>query len=108
MTTENTRPDFAALASQKRVFEPSPRPLVGHVPTIAITPVADGRTGAYEDNVAGTWKMTEKVYDLLSSKVKLGDGTAVRFVVAPEIVYGPRTGALAQKYYIEQGVSANI
>lgn len=91
-----------------RRFAPSKRALVGHVPTIAITPVADGRVGAYENNVEGTWRMVKKVYDLILNNVKLPDGTPVRVVVAPEIVYGPRTGALAQEYYIREGVSANL
>ncbi len=52
--------------------------------------------------------MAEKVYDLISENVKLPDGTPVRIVVAPEIVYGPRSGALAQAYYAKEGVSANI
>ena len=108
MTAADSRPDFAALTSSERVFAASERALVGHVPTIALTPVADGRTGAYEDNVAATWSMVEKVYDLIAGNVRLLDGTPVRVVVAPEIVYGPRTGAVAQKYYVEQGVSANI
>jgi len=102
------RPNFESMAKAKRRFADSDRPLVGHVPTIAITPVADGRTGAYEANVAKTWAMAEKVYDLIAEKVKLPDGTPVRVVVAPEIVYGARTAAIAQKYYVEQGVSANI
>ncbi|MFO7871026.1 MAG: L-fucose isomerase [Kiritimatiellia bacterium] len=99
---------FDVLADSRRGFAPSPRPLVGHIPTIAITPVIDGRTGAYEDNVKKTWRLVEKVYKLVSGNVKLPDGTPVRVVVPPELVYGARTGALAQKYYIEQGVSANI
>ena len=94
------------LAARK--FKKSERQLVGHIPTIAITPVADGRPGAYEDNQANTWGMVEKVHNLLSGRITLSDGTPVRFVVAPEIVYGARTGALAQEYYIRQGVSANI
>lgn len=101
-------PDFKSLSASKRGFEIKERDLVGHIPTIAITPVADGRNGAYESNTAGTWRMAEKVYKLISEKVKLADGTPVRIVVAPEIVYGPRTGALAQAYYATQGVSANI
>lgn len=100
--------DFNALAKAKRCFAPSGRSLVGHVPTIAITPVADGRAGAYESNVAGTWRMAEKVSNLIRQHVKLPDGTSVRVVVAPEIVYGPRTGARAQEMYIREGVSANI
>ena len=95
-------------AGSKRKFAASPRALVGHPPTIAITPVADGRTGAYEGNLAGTWRLVEKVANLLSEKVYSPDGTPVRIVTAPEIVYGPRTGALAQEYYTRQGVSANI
>lgn len=102
------RVDFSTLAKAKRGFAPSIRPLVGHVPTIAITPVADGRTGAYESNVAGTWRMAEKVSSLIRRHVKLPDGTSVRVVVAPEIVYGPRTGARAQEVYTREGVSANI
>lgn len=102
------RPDFAALGSAPRGFTPSPTPLVGHVPTIAITPVADGRTGAYESNAALTWALVAKVYDLILSKVSLPGGRPVRVVVAPEIVYGPRSGAVAQAYYATQGVSANI
>ncbi len=102
------RPDFSALSKTQRQFAPAARTLVGHLPTIAITPVADGRTGAYESNVAGTWRMAEKVHRLIASKVKLPDGTPVRIVVAPEIVYGPRSGALAQAYYAREGVSANI
>ncbi len=102
------RVDFNALAKAKRGFAPSSRSLVGHVPTIAITPVADGRTGAYESNVAGTWRMAEKVSRLIRRHVKLPDGTSVRVVVAPEIVYGPRSGARAQEVYTREGVSANI
>jgi len=102
------RPNFEKLAGSRRRFAAAPRTLVGHIPTIAITPVADGRTGAYEGNVAGTWRLTEKVYDLIANNVALPDGTPVRVVVAPEIVYGARTGARAQAYYTEQGVNANI
>jgi len=108
MTRPDAVPDFAALARSSRAFRTTTRALVGHVPTIAITPVADGRTGAYESNVAGTWRMVEKVYDLITRHVALPDGTPVRVVVAPEIVYGARTAALAQAYYAEQGVGANI
>ena len=102
------RPDFAALAGATRGFAESATALVGHVPTIAITPVADGRTGAYESNAAQTWRLVEKVYDLIRSKVTLPGGRPLRIVVAPEIVYGPRSGAVAQAYYATQGVSANI
>jgi L-fucose isomerase len=102
------RPDFAALAGATRAFTASATPLVGHVPTIAITPVADGRTGAYESNAAQTWRLVEKVYELIASKVTLPGGRPLRIVVAPEIVYGPRSGAVAQAYYATQGVSANI
>ncbi|MFA6470512.1 MAG: L-fucose isomerase [Candidatus Latescibacterota bacterium] len=104
----NTKPDFSALASSVRGFAKTPRRLAGTVPTIAITPVADGRFGAYERNVEKTWRMVEKVYKLITQKVKLPDGTPVRVIVAPEIVYGARTGALAQEYYVREGVSANI
>lgn len=107
-TRPEAAPDFAALSRAARSFRPAPRALVGPVPTIAITPVADGRTGAYESNVAGTWKMVQKVYDLLSKNLALPDGTPVRIVVAPEIVYGARTAALAQACYAQQGVGANI
>lgn len=102
------RPNFEKLAATPRRFETTPRALVGHIPTIAITPVADGRTGAFEDNVAKTWGMVARVYDLITQNVALPDGTPVRVVVAPEIVYGARTGALAQAYYVKEGVSANI
>jgi L-fucose/D-arabinose isomerase len=101
-------PNFARLATAARRFTTTPRPLAGHVPTIAITPVADGRSGAYEDNQERTWRMVEKIHTLLTAKVKLPDGTPVRVVTAPEIVYGARSGALAQAYYTRQGVSANI
>lgn len=103
-----TKPDFKALAGSVRAFTETPRRLPGTVPTIAITPVADGRKGAYESNAAKTWNMAEKVYNLITQKVKLPDGTPVRVVTAPEIVYGARTGALAQEYYAKEGVSANI
>ena len=108
MSTTTGRPDFDARASAQRKFEPLGRRLAGPVPTLALTPVSDGRTGAYEENVERTWRMTEKVYDLIASSVRLPDGTPLRVVVAPEIVYGPRTGAVAQEYYAQQGVSANI
>jgi L-fucose isomerase len=102
------RPNFKKLASTKRSFQEFDTDLVGHPATIALTPVADGRTGAFESNVDLTWRMVEKVYDLITQNVRKPDGTPVRVVVAPEIVYGPRTGAIAQKYYAEQGVTANI
>jgi L-fucose isomerase len=101
-------PNFNALSNATRQFAPSSRALVGHLPTIAITPVADGRVGAYESNVAGTWRMVEKVHKLITQGVRLPDGTPVRVVVAPEIVYGPRSGALAQEHYVKEGVTANI
>ncbi len=102
------RPDFEKLAKSERVFADVGTDLVGHGPVIAVTPVADGRPGAYDENVAKTWRMAEKVYDLLTSNVFLPDGSPVRVVVAPEIVYGARTGAIAQAYYATQGVCANI
>lgn len=100
--------NFSARAASRRGFAPAPRPLVGHLPTLAITPVADGRSGAYESNAAGTWRMAGKVHRLLKTGVKLPDGTPVRVIVAPEIVYGPRSGARAQALYTREGVSANI
>ncbi len=102
------RPDFEKMAATPRSFEDADRALVGPVPTIALTPTADGRNGAYDDNVERTWKLTEKVYDLIARNVRLPDGTPVRIVVAPEIVYGARSGTRAQAYYATQGVSANI
>lgn len=101
-------PDFDTLAKAVRTFTPTPRRLAGVVPTIAITPVADGRVGAYDGNVEKTWRMAEKVYKLITGKVRCADGTPVRVVVAPEIVYGARPGALAQEFYTKEGVSANI
>lgn len=108
MTSATPADTFDTLTKKKRSFASSPRALVGHIPTIAITPVADGRTGAYEDNVEGTWRMVERVARLITENVALPDGTPVRIVTAPEIVYGARTGAIAQEYYTRQGVSANI
>ncbi len=103
-----SKPSFQDNAAARRGFSMPHETLVGPVPTIAITPVADGRTGAYESNLQNTWRMVEKVYSLISANVRLPDHSPVRLVVAPEIVYGPRTGAIAQKYYAEQNVSANI
>lgn len=103
-----SRPDFESISNSIRKFTRTPRALVGHIPTIAITPVADGRTGAYEANVKKTWRMVEKVYKLITENVFLPDGTPVRVIVAPEIVYGARTGAIAQQYYTTEGVCANI
>ncbi len=100
--------DFKNLIGTPRGFVKTPRALAGCVPTLAITPVADGRTGAYENNVEGTWKIVEKVRNLILENVRLPDGTPVRVVTAPEIVYGPRTAALAQAAYVKEGVSANI
>ena len=103
-----SRPDFSALANKQRDFLSSEQTTVGHTPTIALTPCVDGRTGAYEDNVERTWRMVEKVYDLIDAKVRLPGNRKIRIVVAPEIVYGPRSGAVAQEYYTQQGVCANI
>lgn len=100
--------NFKRRMEQARGFVASQRRLVGPVPTLAITPVADGRTGAFEANVAGTWAMVERVYNLIMENVRLSDGLPPNIVVAPEIVYGSRTGALAQEYYSKEGVSANI
>ena len=100
--------DFGKLKNREREFASSERKLVGHVPTIALTPVVDGRTGAYEANVADTWAMVERVHKLISENVFLPNGTPVKIVVAPEIVYGARTGAIAQEYYTKEGVGANI
>lgn len=100
--------DSKSAGSASRVFTPAARSVVGHIPTIAITPVADGRTGAYEGNAVKTWQMAQRVRDLIAKNVKLPDGTPVRVVLPPEIVYGARTGALAQEAYAREGVSANI
>lgn len=102
------KPDFEQLKVEIRAMAESNRPLYGQIPTIALTPVVDGRTGAYESNVKETWAMVEKVYELITNNVFLPDGTPVRVVVPPEIVYGARSGARAQAYYTEQGVGANI
>ena len=102
------RPDFERLKKHVRTFEEPEKAVLGQLPTIAITPVSDGRRGAYEDNVTKTWAMVEKVYDLIKAKVKTVDGRDIRVVVAPEIVYGARTAARAQAYYATQGVSANL
>ncbi|MCL1856518.1 MAG: L-fucose isomerase [Kiritimatiellaeota bacterium] len=101
-------PDFKALSEEARSFQDAEKRIVGHVPTIALTPVADGRAIAYEDNAERTWKLTQKVYDLITKNITLPDGSPVRVVVAPEIVYGPRSGARAQAYYAKKGVCANI
>ncbi|MFA6215420.1 MAG: L-fucose isomerase, partial [Patescibacteria group bacterium] len=101
-------PDFESLAKLPRGFITSTRRLVGHVPTIAICPVADGRMGAYEANQAPTWAMVQKVYDLITQNVFLYDGMPVRVVVAPEIVYGARSAAAAQEFFTKQGISAII
>jgi L-fucose isomerase len=106
--TYDACPDFDALAQAGRVFPSTDAALIGHIPTIALTPVADGRTGAYEGNAAKTWRMVERVYKLLAANLALPDGRPVRIVVAPEIVYGARSGARAQAYYAQQGVCANI
>jgi L-fucose isomerase and related proteins len=102
------KPDFAKLAATKRGFTQFDSDLVGPVTTIAITPVADGRIGAFEENAAKTWRMAEKVYDLVTKNIVMPDGRPVRVVVAPEIVYGPRSGAVAQAFYAKEGVCANI
>ncbi len=104
----NPTPDFSALAASRRMFTTTSRRLAGTTPVIAITPVADGRTGAYESNVEKTWRLAERVYRLITENVMLPDGAPVKVVVAPEIVYGARTGALAQEYYAREGVTANI
>lgn len=106
--SKSTSSPFKSKAAKPRTFKTSPRTLVGHIPTIALTPVADGRTGAYESNAEKTWGLVEKVHALITQNITLPDGTPVRVVVAPEIVYGPRTAALAQDYYIKEGVTANI
>jgi L-fucose isomerase len=108
MTARFKASGFVERAASPRAFAPSARRLVGHVPTLAITPVADGRTGAYESNAAGTWQIVEKVRALIAANVALPDGTPVRVVTAPEIVYGPRSAALAQERYVREGVSANL
>ena len=106
--SSSSRPDFAKLAAAKRAFASFDSDLVGPVPTIAITPVADGRPGAFEDNAEKTWRMAEKVYDLVTENVCLPDGRPVRVVVAPEIVYGARSGAIAQAAFAKECVVANI
>ncbi|NLG15532.1 MAG: L-fucose isomerase [Lentisphaerae bacterium] len=102
------RPDFKSLAKPVRTFQEPDKVILGQIPTIAITPVSDGRSGAYEANAVKTWAMAEKVYDLIKENVRTVDGKPINVVVAPEIVYGARTAARAQAYYATQGVGANI
>ena len=64
MSRKDLRPDFKKLATTPRPFQQPGSIVLGQVPTIAITPVSDGRRGAYEDNQERTWRMVEKVYDL--------------------------------------------
>ncbi|MDQ0290494.1 hypothetical protein [Oligosphaera ethanolica] len=108
MARSSDRPNFSALAKSIRSFQDADQTIIGQIPTIALTPVSDGRRGAYEDNTVKTWGMVEKVYDLLTNNVFQPDGKPIRVVVAPEIVYGARSAARAQAYYATQGVSANI
>mgnify|MGYP000131038952 CR=1 FL=1 len=75
---KSERPDFNKLANTPRSFQDADRKILGPITTIAITPVADGRVGAHEDNVERTWRMVEKVYDLITSNVLLPDGKPVR------------------------------
>jgi L-fucose isomerase len=103
-----SKPNFKQKGTFKRGFADNDRELVGPIPTIALTPVVDGRAGAYDENLELTWNLVEKVYDLIAENVSLPDGTPVRVVVPPEIVYGARTGALAQEYYAKEGICANI
>lgn len=100
--------DFTRLAKTPRRFTQPGDRLIGHRPTLAITPVADGRTGAYESNQAATWRLTQRVSDLIVNRVRLPDGLPPRVVLAPEIVFGARSGARAQALYAREGVSANI
>ena len=92
---EQTRPDFVKLSKTPRSFQQADKKVLGQIPTIAITPVADGRRGAYDDNLERTWRMVEKVYDLVLKNVRQPDGSPIRVVVAPEIVYGARSAARA-------------
>ncbi len=108
MSSKDLRPDFKKLATTPRSFQQPGSIVLGQIPTIAITPVSDGRRGAYEDNQERTWRMVEKVYDLILENVRQPNGEPIRVVVAPEIVYGARTAARAQEYYATQGVGANI
>ena len=108
MNTEACRPDFEKRARACRGFDSDASGLVGHPFTLALTPVVDGRAGAYEDNAARTWALTAKVYDLLAERVRLPGGLPIRIVVAPELVYGARSGARAQAYYAREGVGATI
>ncbi len=100
--------DIRQRIASPRGFTSGSRPLVGHPPTVAVTPVADGRNQAYEDNQERTWLLAHKVRRLIEDNVTLPDGTPVRVILPPEIVYGARTGALAQECYTREGVAANI
>ena len=98
-TTDAAVPDFDKLSNAQRKFAAAPRPLVGHVPTIAITPVADGRTGAFEDNVAKTWAMVEKVHNLITSSVNLPDGPPVLGATSVTTRFGPDLASQAAMYF---------
>ena len=87
---ERKKVNFDARRQQARQFVQTGRLLAGHVPTIAITPVADGRVGAYESNVDGTWRMVERVYERLTSKVKLPDGEYLDSMESLESMLGKR------------------
>ncbi len=55
-----------------------------------------------------TWALADKVANLIANNVFLPDGTRVQTVVAPEIVYGVRSGALTQVKFQKAGVSSVI
>ena len=96
------------MTISQRAFADVGKRLVGVVPAIGIVPVADGRTGAYEDNQEKTWVLASSVANLIVNNTFLPNDVPVRVVMAPEIVYGPRTAALAQEKFAKEGVSSGI
>ena len=96
------RPDFKKLANPKRSFQEADKTILGQVPTIAITPVSDGRrgAGAYSRNVTvpselNCGEVTRCSTGMLSCADTVKDAarqniaTARTFVLKENMVYLP-------------------
>lgn len=95
--------DFSDRKAQARGFAPVERRLPGQSPALAITPVAAGRTGAYEANQAATWALVERVARLLEDHVRFYDG------LSPDVsdhVRDTTDPTWPESYWVPCGMSA--
>ncbi len=81
----------------------------GHQPKIGIRPIVDGRRGGIRESLEDvTLAMAQAVKNLLESKLRHADGSAVECMVPSACIGGVAEAARIDRWFQESGVGAAI